>query len=218
MTTEPQPIKSILPKVLTAMQEPSTKGEPQPTVYKRLRRLSRYETLNDPQLEKFLHEAATFAASLNYTRPYWLTLASPSGSGKTMLARAVYRQFMEQNRFEVALDVAAQKIVGNTGMFVDWRKFCDSVRGGCYELIEDLCDEWFVIIDDLGSERDTSGFIASAVDRIMNSRRGKWTLITTNLSLAEIGERVDVRVASRLVRDDNKVIEINVPDWNQREC
>jgi len=134
-----------------------------------------------------------------------------------MLSRAIYRQFMEQNRFELQLDVERQRIVGNTVMFVDWRKFCDNIRGGAYELVDDICGEWFVIIDDLGSERDTTGFIASATDRIINSRRGKWTLITTNLSLQSIGERIDPRVSSRMIRDDNQVVEIDAPDWNTRD-
>ena len=165
---------------------------------------------------KFLEAAASFIASVNFTRPYWLILSAKSGCGKTLLARAIYRQFMEQNRFELSYDRDRNRIQGNTAMFVDWRKFCDHVRGGAYELIEDLCDEWFVIIDDLGAERDTTGFIASATDRILNSRRDRWTLITTNLPLSEIGERIDPRVASRMIRGDNQFVEIETIDWNLR--
>jgi len=182
-----------------------------------LRRLAHFETLKDPPLEKFLDGAATFAASINYVSPpHWLTLSGESGTGKTTLARAIYRQFMDQNRFEIQFDKSRNRIVGNTAMFVDWRKLCDSLRGGAYELLEDICEEWFVILDDLGAERDTTGFIASATDRILNSRLGKWTLLTTNLPLSEIAERIDPRVASRMLRDNNVVIEIDAPDWNRR--
>jgi DNA replication protein DnaC len=123
---------------------------------------------------------------------------------------------MDQNRFELSFDRARNRIQGNTAMFVDWRKFCDQIRGGAYELIEDVCDEWLVVIDDLGAERDTTGFIAAATDRILNSRRGKWTLITTNLPLSEIGDRIDPRVASRMIRGSNQVVEIEAVDWNLR--
>jgi DNA replication protein DnaC len=211
-----EPIAEILPRVLTELKEPTTKVQPNSTLLRRFKSSCKFEPSGDPRLAKFLEAAATFAASVNFTRPYWLTLSSQSGTGKTMLARAVYRQFMEQNRFELSYDRARNRIQGNTAMFVDWRKFCDNVRGGAYELVEDVCEEWFVVIDDLGSERDTTGFIAAATDRIFNSRRGKWTLITTNLSVSEIGDRVDPRVASRLLRDANQVVEIDVPDWNLR--
>lgn len=216
MQNQPKPIGEVLPRVLTELREPSTKGQPNPTILKRFKRLAKFETLGKPPLERFLEAAATFAASVNFTRPYWLSLCAKSGTGKTTLARAVYRQFMEQNRFELSYDRIQNRIQGNTAMFVDWRKFCDNLRGGAYELVDDVCDEWFVIIDDLGAERDTTGFIAAATDRILNSRRDKWTLITTNLPISEIGDRIDPRVASRLIRGENQVVEIEADDWNLR--
>lgn len=216
MENLPKPIAEILPRALTGLMEPVTKEQPSPTISKRFKRLAKYETLGEPALEEFLEAASAFIASVNFTRPYWLTLCSKSGTGKTLLARAAYRQFMEQNRFEFSYDRSRNRIQGNTSMFVDWRKFCDNLRGGAYELVDDLCEEWFVIIDDLGAERDTTGFIAAATDRILNSRRDKWTLITTNLPLSEIGNRIDPRVASRMIRDNNQVVEIEATDWNLR--
>lgn len=104
--------------------------------------------------------------------------------------------------------------MGNTEWLCDWRKFADDIRSGGYErLVEDAIDEWFLIIDDFGAERDPSGFVASAADRILNGRRDKWTLITTNLSLQEIGERMDVRIASRMIRDSNQFVEADAEDY-----
>jgi len=163
-----------------------------------------------------LDAATRFAASVNYIHPpYWLTICGDSGIGKTHIARAVHRQFMNTNRFEPkCADHERNRVVGNTEWFCDWRKFADDIRSGGYErLVEDACDEWFVVVDDFGAERDPSGFIASAADRIMNARRDKWTLITTNLSLKNISERMDVRIASRLVRDRNEVVEVEAQDY-----
>lgn len=216
MENHPRRIEEVLPRVLTVLREPTTKEQPSSTILKRFKRVVKFETLGDQSLQKFLESAATFAASVNFTRPYWLTLSGTSGTGKTMLARGVYRQFMDQNRFEISYDPIQNRIQGNTGMFVDWRRFCDHLRGGAYELVDDICDEWLVIIDDLGAERDTTGFIAAATDRILNSRRDRWTLITTNLPLTEIGDRIDPRVASRMIRGDNQVVEIDSIDWSLR--
>ena len=216
MENQTKPIAEIMPRVLTELKAPLTKAQPNPTILQRFKSRARFETLGEAPLERALEGAAAFAASVNFTPPYWLSLCGKSGTGKTLLARAVYRQFMDQNRFELSFDRARNRIQGNTAMFVDWRKFCDQIRGGAYELIEDVCDEWLVVIDDLGAERDTTGFIAAATDRILNSRRGKWTLITTNLPLSEIGDRIDPRVASRMIRGSNQVVEIEAVDWNLR--
>src|SRR6476661_4221563 len=108
-------IDRILPKVLTAMQARTTMEQPKPTIIQRYKRRAQFETLKEPQLDSFLNAAAQFAASINFTRPYWLTLSSHSGTGKTMLARAVYRQFMDQNRFERR--VIENRIVGTQAGF-----------------------------------------------------------------------------------------------------
>lgn len=163
-----------------------------------------------------LDAARTFAASVNYTEPYWLTMCGKSGVGKTHLAKAVYRQFMQQNRFDIMFDAIRQHVFGNTGTFIDWRDFCDDLRSGAYADVDWLCNEWFVVLDDVGSERDPTGFIASALDRILNSRQRKWTLITTNLTLAEISERLDTRIASRMLRNDGVVIEADTTDYSLR--
>lgn len=165
-----------------------------------------------------LDATARFAASVNYTNAYWLTLSGQSGIGKTHLSKAVLQQFLDQNRFERFPDYEHNRIVGNTEWYCDWRKFADDIRSGSYErLVEDACDEWFVIIDDFGAERDPSGFVAAAADRILNGRRDKWTLITTNLSLKDIGERMDVRIASRLIRDRNEFVEVEAQDYALKE-
>jgi DNA replication protein DnaC len=203
----------LVQRVLTGTEALQTKVLPDSTLWKRFEQRARFVKRNQ-SLTLALEATARFAVSLNYTKPYWLTLSGVSGTGKTHLAKAVRKQFLEWNRFEHKPDYGRNRIVGNTEWFCDWRQFADDIRGGGYDrLVQDACDEWLLIVDDFGAERDPSGFIAAAADRILNSRRAKWTLLTTNLGLDEIGRRMDVRIASRLVRDGNEFVTLEATDY-----
>jgi DNA replication protein DnaC len=167
-----------------------------------------------PQHKELLDAAARFAGELNNSQPRWLTLTGPSGIGKTMLAREVWRHWMDYSRFDIGFDAQKQQVTGNTGQFVCWRRFCGDIRGGAFGRVDDICSEHFVVLDDIGSEYDPSGFIASTLDRIINARQGKWTLITCNLSLSQIAARLDARIADRMLRDGSEVVEGKVETYN----
>jgi hypothetical protein len=51
----------------------------------------------------------------------------------------------------------------------------------------------------------------------LSERVGHWTVVTANLPLADIGDRIDVRIASRMLRDDSQVVDVDVPDFSIRE-
>jgi DNA replication protein DnaC len=75
------------------------------------------------------------------------------------------------------------------------------------------CD--LLILDDLGAEK-TSEFALSAIYTIIDERINyeKRTIVTTNLSLQEIEEKMDARLASRL--SGMKIIKINMPDYRKK--
>jgi hypothetical protein len=89
-----------------------------------------------------------------------------------------------------------------------------------WDLPEYVAHEWLVLYDDLGAK----GFptpkgremMNDALLRLANQRLGKWTIWTTNLTLAEIGTRVDGRIASRLIRDGNRFVTIEAGDYALR--
>lgn len=218
-----QTMEKLVKGVLTATQAPSTKDERTSTQIAHSLRLfqsrSRYKRPT-PEHQRLFDGVSRFASELNFARPHWLCLLGNSGIGKTHLAREVYRHFMDYSRFELSLDAERYRIDGNTGQYVDWRKFASELRGGSFGRLEDIERDWFVVLDDIGSEHDPSGFIASVLDRICNSRsditRPKWTLITCNLGLSQIAEKIDTRIADRMLRNGSVVIETNLESWALR--
>jgi len=212
-------MKVTVEKVLTEIREPSTKARPKTTSYPPLSKigLPEFRTEGHPKLREMWNAAERFAADVNNRTPYWLSFLGTSGTGKTHLAKMLYKHFMGCSRFNLDYDPKVNKIVGNTGQFCDWRRLTADLRSGDYGLIEDLTGDWFVVLDDVGSSYDPNGFVASALDQVLNGRLRKWTVITCNYGLAEIAERMDTRIASRMIRDDSIVVECgDVPDYNAR--
>jgi DNA replication protein DnaC len=79
-----------------------------------------------------------------------------------------------------------------------------------------VCNDWFVALDDIGAER-ASDFSVSKLDQVVDARLGKWTVITCNFSREEIAEHMDVRIASRLGRGKNVIVDgIFVRDYSTR--
>lgn len=102
------------------------------------------------------------------------------------------------------------------GKFIDWRAQVENFQKGIYSEIEDMCDFDFLVLDDIGSEHDPSGIGKAKLDRILNARLGKTTVITSNLLLDQIQAKIDARVSSRLIRNDSTVVELIVDDFNLR--
>ena len=73
----------------------------------------------------------------------------------------------------------------------------------------------YLVLDDLGAEKSTEFSIASLyliIERRINTEVP--TLITTNLTLAEIEHKLSARIASRL--SEMKIIKINMPDYRKK--
>lgn len=163
---------------------------------KALDALSDFQTLNDPQLEEMKRETARFITAYKRAgEKYWLTLLGSSGAGKTMLARNIHA------------------ICG--GRFYSWLKIARMLREGEYRWFEDLFTLDLLIVDDAGAEYQT-GFIASKLYELLSERVRRWTVLTSNLSLKAIGD-LDLRIASRMIRHNSVVVDVDVPDWNLRK-
>ena len=87
--------------------------------------------------------------------------------------------------------------------------------GDAFEMRSEM-KRWPVLfLDDIGAERDPSGFAAEELNTLLGCRVGKWTLITSNKD-ADALQAIDGRIYSRLIRDLNRCVGVNTVDFSER--
>lgn len=173
-------------------------------------------------------EAVSFADDmLNDREPRWLSLLGTSGAGKTMLARTIWHQFRDTLHREINWPATKRtqseatphgRVILYRGGFINWGNAINNrMLRGDYEFLEDMRDYSFFAIDDIASEYDRHRELsASKLYNVFEARLGKWTVVTANLSLEQIGASLDARIASRMMRNGGVVIDVDLPDWNTR--
>lgn len=166
------------------------------------------------QLDALVQATASFIRDFKTAKkPRFLSLLGTSGSGKTFLAKYTWRWFDKSGRFYKEPNTGATLV--HTGQFCDWRSFVEQCLSGDYSRTQDLRDDYFVVLDDIGAKRDKSGAWVDKLDTILADRsEAKWTLITANLSLQVISDLLDARIASRLIRAGSVVVDVTIPDYN----
>lgn len=176
-----------------------------------------FKTFGEPALEEAAAEALMFCREMEMgLEPRWLTLLGPAGVGKTHLARWITCFFVcRVQRFPLAGKTGW--IIGERpGVLWSWRNVSRRMKGGEFGLVERICEDWFAAIDDVGAEHDPTNFMASSLDQIANARLDKWTVLTSNFLLHQVAEQCDQRIASRMLRGRNRVVEINAKDFALR--
>lgn len=183
----------------------------------------------EPSLTAAADACAKYVADMEAgAEPYWLTLTGINGCGKTLLLRQVFEQAKRINPGNPANNPIwpPDWIAWQTGsafprsrpycLYFDERTIARRMRAGEYDLPQSLRDDYFVVLDELGVERDPTNFIANAVAAFCENRIRGWTAIGTNFTIKEIAERVDARASSRLIRDNNVLVTIRANDFALR--
>lgn len=163
-----------------------------------------YTPLNLPLLYKTStdHQSAAYNATQawlndlihNFSeRARWLVLFGRPGTGKTHLLNNSVRLLREFRRKVVSTKAATLA----TKLRDSDTHLLDTVYKPCKILA----------IDDLGSEYHTD-YITSQWFDLLDARIGMWTLITTNLTPAQLGRRYDARIQSRLEDNRNTLVDL----------
>ena len=171
-----------------------------------------FKPCKDMALMTPLRAAAEFGRDMadKRTAPRWLSLVGNSGTGKTHLAKGIWRAWEDKGKFYMKRGAELVK----HGLFKKFSKLCNEMRGGAFSAFQSCADADFLVLDDLGSEYSTE-FSQRQLASMLDQRLGKWTVITTNLSMKDISD-IDVRIADRMIRGDNEVIELDCVSYSMR--
>lgn len=155
--------------------------------------LAYYQGEDREQMQRNLTAARDYAETFLPGRSGNLLMIGHTGLGKTHLSTAIARRVIERG-FDVRYE-SAQNIISayEHDRFHSGRGEAD-FQADPYERCE------LLVMDDLGTEFQTS-FSVSCLYNLINTRlnRGLPTVISSNLSPADIRARYDDRIASRLL-------------------
>lgn len=123
-------------------------------------------------------------------------LAGPTGVGKTHLLKCMANELIEKGKII--------KIVTAFKMSLDFRNF---TKTNAEEYLSKYLDCDVLFIDDLGTEPIFKNSTIENLYLIINERKMRKlpTVITSNLDLADIRERYDERIYSRIVDRQNSI-------------
>ena len=162
-----------------------------------------FDTFGEPELEDMMQAVAAFCNAFrrhDHRARYWLTLLGPCGIGKTHMAKAVFKTHR-------ATSSQSQR-------YTRWIDALNYMRDGHHDYPSELAREHLLVIDDVGAEHG-SEYGTQKLLEVLEKRMGKWTFITSNLGMEAFAE-MDKRIASRLIRNHNKVLEIQSKDFALR--
>jgi DNA replication protein DnaC len=140
--------------------------------------------------------------------PRWIALLGKSGTGKTHCGRRLWNHLSARLSWQ-----SCQFVHGETY----WPNFVSRLRSGnSYDLLQDMVNWPVLFLDDICSERDTTGFSSEQLNMLLGSRENKWTIITGNITLSDIA-KLDARIADRMIRKPNLFIELNTKSYSLRD-
>ena len=122
-----------------------------------------------------------------------LVIEGPTGSGKTHLAAAITHELLDKG-VEVIFQSVPDLLLRIRGSYNRNAEFTEE------QIIRRLVDIELLVLDDLGAEKMTDWTETTIYNLIdQRYRHERPVIITTNLNLSEIGDRIGPRTMDRLV-------------------
>jgi DNA replication protein DnaC len=167
-----------------------------------------FNTCGDPVLEGMLAAAVDWIRGFrNNERPRWISFLGDSGTGKTHLGSRCFNFLWRRTNWRACSYI---------GHVVYWPDFVQRLRSGESFGKRDDMKRWPVLmLDDIGAERDTTGFASEELNTLLGCRGDKWTILTANVTLQKLAQ-IDQRIASRVVRGKNIAVQCNTCDYALR--
>ncbi|MBU8922231.1 MAG: ATP-binding protein [Bacteroidales bacterium] len=158
--------------------------------------------------EKFVRFSRDFAEKLAAGGSGSVFLTGRCGSGKTHLAVGILKEAQNAGFSGRALFITTPEFVA------DLRGTISSNRSE-KTVFDRLNRRQLVILDDLGAGK-LSEYVAQSVFLLVDRcyREEIVTITTSNLSLEQIDQRIDPRIASRL--SEGKIIRLDMPDFRRK--
>lgn len=158
--------------------------------------------------------AINYANSFNPKNPRNILFAGSYGLGKSHLAASVSKSLMEKGF--TSIFIAVPKLL--TKIRDTYRSKSEHTES---ELLEALEKVDCLILDDVGAEQskkqdDGESWAVSKLFEIIDSRVGKHTVFTTNLSSRELQDRIGPRSYSRMMQN-TEVIKMEGKDYRLKD-
>lgn len=101
---------------------------------------------------------------------------------------------------------------------VYWPALIRDLRGGeRYAELREMSDWPVLFLDDIGAERDSTGFAAEQLNTLLGCRVHKWTILTSNLMLHQLAA-IDPRISDRIIREPgNQFVELTTTSYALRQ-
>lgn len=177
-----------------------------------------FETCGDSVLGGMLCQSGKFWGEVRAgSPPRWLSLCGGTGTGKTFLARKLVQFAQSLARLHCQGDIGlGPRNRSYAARFFSWPEITEGFVAGRYAIVDEMKGEWFVVIDDIGATREKmSDLDVDKLFKILNERRGMWTVLTSNQSLREIAGQ-EARIADRMIRKPNVVVNCDTKSFSLR--
>lgn len=181
-------------------------------------RFLEFDSCGEVQLERLIGCCARFCWRVKdhikdqSIKPCWLSILGRSGTGKTHCSTKVWdwaRRRFAWHSFDFYEQVIYwPEMIG---------RLRDTTDRGARPMLKEIAAWPVLFVDDIGAERDSTGFASEQLSALLGQRARKFTILTSNLSLEQLAG-IDPRISDRIIRENgNQYIDLDLMSYALRK-